>query len=43
MSERFARIASNLRLAIFSAPKHNSLKKAVQFGHQKSIRPNQAI
>ena len=40
--ERFARIASNLRFALFSPPKRNS-QKEVQFGNPGTIRENQAI
>ena len=43
--ERFARIASNLRFAIFSPPPPEArfAKKGVRFGNPETIRENQAI
>ena len=41
--ERFARLASNLRFAIFSPVKRNSQKMGVRFGNRETIRENQAI
>ena len=40
---RSARIASNLRFAIFSPPKRGSQKKGAQFGNPEMNRANQAI
>ena len=40
--ERFARIASNLRFAIFSHPQLDT-QKGVQFGNPETIRENQVI
>ena len=42
--KRFARIASDLRFAIFSPPKRDSQKKKeVQFGNPETIRENRVI
>ena len=44
MIERFARIASNLRFAVFSPSKRDSQNAVrVQFGNPETIRENQAI
>ena len=43
MCERFSRIASNLRFAIFSPPGSAIRTKGVQFVNPKTIRENQAI
>ena len=40
---RFARIASNLRFAIFQVPQSAIRKKGVQFGNPQAIRAHQAI
>ena len=41
--ERFARIASNLQIAMFETPEARFAKKGVQFGNPETIRESQAI